>query len=125
MAVLDFRDLLVWQRGMDLLIDIYQFTKEFPRDERYGIVSQLRRASASIPANIAEGHSRDSTKDFLRHLSIAVGSLSEVETFIIAAERLGFGDRDEAPQLLSDCRELTRMMRSLQRSLKSRLSSSQ
>ena len=86
--VLSYRDLAVWQRGMQLAEDVYRLTALFPPEERFGLTSQLRRATTSIPANIAEGHSRSSTKDFLRHLSIAVGSLAEVTTFIELAERL-------------------------------------
>jgi four helix bundle protein len=86
--VRSYRDLTVWQLGMQITEDIYKLTTGFPADERYGLTSQLRRAAASVPANVAEGHARSSTKDFLRHLSIAIGSLAEVTTFLELAERL-------------------------------------
>ena len=85
-----YRDLTVWQLGMQITEDVYALTKSFPAEERFGLTSQLRRAAASVPANIAEGHARSSTKDFLRHLSIAIGSLAEVTTFLELAERLKF-----------------------------------
>jgi four helix bundle protein len=78
-------DLKVWQLGMDIAEKVYSLTRQFPREELYGLTSQLRRAASSIPANIAEGNGRSSTKDYLRFLSIAVGSLCEVETFLLLA----------------------------------------
>ena len=84
----NFRDLKVWQLGMELVERIYRLSNTFPPEERFGLTSQLRRAAASVPANIAEGHARRTTKDYLRFLSIAVGSLAEVETFIELAVRL-------------------------------------
>ena len=79
--VKSYQDLKIWQLGMAMSKEVYLTTEQFPNHERYGITSQLRRAVTSIPANIAEGHARDSTKDYLRHRSIAIGSLAECETF--------------------------------------------
>jgi four helix bundle protein len=91
----NYRDLAVWQLGMDIALQVYQATKDFPTDERFGLTSQLRRAAASVPANIAEGHARSSTRDYLRYIAIAIGSLAETATFIELAGRLGYGDVDE------------------------------
>ena len=90
MPIKSYRDLIVWQKAMDLVEDVYKKTKGFPREERYGLTSQLRRAVVSVPSNIAEGQGRDSTKEFLHHLSIAYGSLCEVGTQILIAHRLGY-----------------------------------
>jgi four helix bundle protein len=115
------RDLKVWQLGMDITVEVYDFTKVFPDSERFGLVSQLRRAAASVPANIAEGNARSSTKDYLRHLSIAVGSLAEVETFLELPLRLHYGQSPTIQKLNELIGEERRMLRGLQRSLQSRL----
>jgi four helix bundle protein len=119
--VRSFRDLAVWQLGMQLAEDVYRLTAKFPPDEKFGLTSQLRRATASIPANIAEGHARSSTKDFLRHLSIAIGSLAEVTTFVELAQRLGFVDSLTANRLLESMQEERRMLRGLQASLRRKI----
>src|SRR3972149_598695 len=119
--VLSYRDLAVWQLGMQITEDVYTFTKTFPSDERFGLTAQRRRAASSIPANIAEGHARSSTRDFLRHLSIAVGSLAEVTTFLELAERLGFADDVSGRKLLDLSREERRMLRGLQSSLRRKI----
>jgi len=116
-AIESFRDLTVWQLGMELTERVYRLTNEFPTEEKYGLTSQLRRAAASVPANVAEGHGRDSTKEYLRHLSIAVGSLCEVETFIRLAERLGYVHADRIEGLLGSIEQEGRMLRGLQRAL--------
>jgi four helix bundle protein len=106
---------------MQLAEDVYRLTAKFPPDEKFGLTSQLRRATASIPANIAEGHARSSTKDFLRHLSIAIGSLAEVTTFVELAQRLGFVDSLTANRLLESMQEERRMLRGLQASLRRKI----
>jgi four helix bundle protein len=121
MAIQSYRDLLVWQKAMDLVVNIYQVTTEFPKHELYGLSSQMQRAAVSIPANIAEGHDRDSTKEYLRHLAIAVGSLAEVETLIAIALRLKYLSQTPQDALIDQCRRLGRMLRNLQRSLRARL----
>jgi four helix bundle protein len=83
-------DLQVWQEAIQLVTDIYQISKTFPKDESYGLTSQLRRAAVSVPSNIAEGAARQTTKEFLHFLSISRGSLSEVETLIVIATNLGY-----------------------------------
>jgi four helix bundle protein len=115
------RDLKVWQLGMEIAELIYQTTKAFPDDERFGLISQLRRAAVSIPANISEGNARDSTKEYLRHLSIAVGSLAEIETLVDLARRLSFGQSSSIHTLSELLSEERRMLRGLQRSIRAKL----
>ena len=89
MKVKNYQELIVWQKAMDLVEDVYKSSRDFPREEIYALTSQIRRAAVSIPSNIAEGQGRRTTLDFLRHLSIAYGSLREVETQILIAGRRG------------------------------------
>ena len=120
MDVRSYRDLLVWQKAMDLVTAIYQATASFPKHELYGLASQAQRAAVSVPANIAEGHDRDSTKEYLRHVAIAVGSLAEVETLVSIGLRLGYLDAVSHNALLAECQSLGRMLRNLQRALRAR-----
>ncbi|MFZ2904747.1 MAG: four helix bundle protein [Cyclobacteriaceae bacterium] len=87
-----FRDLIVWQRTHELVLGVYQETKNFPKEELYSLTSQIRRSSTSVSANIAEGFKKKSDKDKIRILNIAQGSLSETECFLILARDLGYGD---------------------------------
>ncbi|MBV5286916.1 MAG: four helix bundle protein [Methyloversatilis discipulorum] len=119
--VRSYRDLLVWQRAMDLALGIYALSRSFPDSERFAMVSQLRRAAVSVPSNIAEGHARSSTRDFLRFLSIASGSLAELETQLILAHRLDYLDQDRLDSTLVLAGETGRMIRGLQTSLASRI----
>jgi four helix bundle protein len=118
--ILGFRDLKVWQMGMHISESVYQLTCDFPKDERFGLTNQIRRAAVSVPANIAEGHARAFTKEYQHHLSIAVGSLAEVETYLELAILLHFG----RPKLIHEALELVgeerRMLRGLQRSLRAK-----
>lgn len=121
MAVQSYRDLDVWQVGMDIARLVHRQTKQFPKDELYGLVSQMRRAGVSIPSNVAEGHARLSTGDFHRHVSIALGSLAELETQLILStdfEYPGAEDRDAA---LEVCGKLGRQLRALAKSLEAKL----
>jgi four helix bundle protein len=112
-----YRDLIVWQKAMDLVEAIYRSTNPFPSEERFGLVSQMRRASVSIPSNIAEGYGRKDRGDYCRHLSYANGSLKELETQILIALRLGFFT-DETQQPLWDlAQEVGRLMNGLRASL--------
>jgi four helix bundle protein len=86
-----YRELVVWQKGMDLVVAVYRLTATFPKSETFGLASQLQRAAVSIPSNIAEGNALKQTKAYLRYLAIASGSLAEVETQLDIAERLGYG----------------------------------
>jgi four helix bundle protein len=89
-AIQSFKDLEVWQRSMDLVVEVYRLSKALPADERFGLVSQIRRSATSVAANIAEGHGRIHRADYIRFLSIARGSLAETKTHLMIAERLEF-----------------------------------
>ncbi len=120
MALKTYRDLEVWQRAVDLVVEVYRLTKVFPSEERFGLTSQSRRASVSIPANIAEGYGRTHRGDYLRHLSMARGSLTELETHLTIAVRLDFITRDQAMDTWNLCQEVGRMLNKLIRSLEQR-----
>ena len=113
-----FRDLVVWQKAMVLVTGIYRETKSFPKDETYGLVSQMRRCAVSIPSNIAEGYGRHATNDYLRFLQIAMGSLFELETQLQISCNLGYLNQDEVEESYSSCREVERMLSALIRSLR-------
>jgi four helix bundle protein len=117
MNIKSYRDLEVWQKAMELIIECYKTTETFPKNETFGLVSQLQRAAVSMAANIAEGHSRQHTKEFLQSLSIAYGSLAELETHILIAERLKYIDSSLSVKLLGKTAELGRMLNGLRRSL--------
>jgi len=116
--VRSYRDLLVWQKGIELVTRVYRAVKEFPREEVYGLTSQLRRCAVSVPSNIAEGHSRTTRKEFLRFLEISLGSLLELQTQIEIAKNLSYLKPDEYQARESHGRELERMLTSFMRSLK-------
>lgn len=120
MTVNHYQDLLVWQKSMDIVVRCYRLTSVFPQEERYDLSSQLRRAAVSIPANIAEGHGRSATRAFLNHLSIAMGSLKELETHILIAERLEYVTETQISKLIEDCSEIGKMLKGLSRSLSDR-----
>ncbi|MGD9854032.1 MAG: four helix bundle protein [Planctomycetaceae bacterium] len=122
MRVDSHRDLLVWQKAMTLVTSCYQLTSRFPTAERYGLSSQLQRAAVSVPANIAEGRGRSSTKAYLNHLSIAAGSLAELDTHIGVAERLGYITTDQVQLITDQLEEVGRMLSGLRKSLDSKLS---
>lgn len=117
MKVKKYSELIVWQKAMDLTEDIYAETRRFPKEEIYGLTSQLRRAAVSVPSNIAEGQGRKSTGEFLRHLSIAYGSLMEVETQILIAARLVYLDAGQVDKLIERTSEVGRLLNGLMRSL--------
>lgn len=123
MSVNGYRDLLVWQKSMDLVTECYRLTRQFPDYERFSLSNQVQRAAVSVPANIAEGHSRSSTGAYLNHLSIANGSLSELETEILIAVRLQYLSESEAAKSVRDLEEVRRMLSGLIRSLKNRAES--
>lgn len=108
-AVGSFRDLLVWQKGMQLAERLYHLTERFPSAEKFGLISQLRRAAVSVPSNIAEGYRRRSLKEFQQFLNISIGSMGEIETQIILAGRLRFLQAPEQSALLEDLDHLLRM----------------
>src|SRR5262245_6194131 len=110
MAVRHDRDLEVWQMAMDLAVECYRVTNAFPRNELFGLVGQIRRAAASIPANVAEGQGRQHTKEFLNHLSIARGSLMELETHLILSHRVGRIEAEPLEALLGQSDRISRML---------------
>jgi len=101
-----YKELEIWQRGIQFVGQVYKFTKSFPKEELYGLTSQIRRAAISYPSNIAEGASRSSRKEFIQFLYVALGSLSEVETQLIIAENLSYLN---AKDLLNEAESLRRM----------------
>jgi four helix bundle protein len=115
-----YRDLLVWQRAMDLVVVAYRVSKRLPKDELYGLTSQIRRAATSVPANIAEGQGRRYTTEFLHFLGIANGSLFELETHVLASQRLGFLSNSDVNECLTIASETGMMLAGLRRSLENR-----
>ena len=107
------RDLLVWQRAMDIAVATYELTKRYPRDELFGLTSQSRRAAASVAANIAEGYGRATKQAYVNFLRIARGSLKELETHLILAERVGLASAQPTRELLDQADELGRMLHGL------------
>jgi four helix bundle protein len=112
-----YRDLKVWQRSLDLVQAVYEVSECFPRSERFGLAAQIRRAAISVPSNIAEGHARKSTLEYLRFLSIAVASLAELETQLLIATRLGYIS-DDAKQAFLVSDEVGRMLRGIEQALR-------
>jgi four helix bundle protein len=117
-TVRNYRELIVWQKAMDLVELVYQATKQFPKEELYGLTSQVRRSAVSIPSNIAEGQARKSTAEFLNFLSIANGSRAEMETQILLAQRLNYVTTDTAQPILNLSEEVNRLLNGLMNSLK-------
>jgi four helix bundle protein len=120
-TVQHYRQLEVWQLAMDLAEKSYQATQRFPKAELFGLVSQIRRAAVSVPANIAEGQGRDHTKEFLNHLSIARGSLMELETHLLLSQRVGMLEQPELEDLLALSDRISRMLSGLRKALEQRL----
>jgi four helix bundle protein len=119
-AVRRYRDLVAWQQAMELVVDAYRLSDTFPRDEKYGLVQQLRRAAVSVPSNIAEGHGREHLGDYLRHLSIANGSLMELETQVLIAGRMKYVTNDDEKCVLVRSGRVGKLLSGLTRALKAR-----
>jgi len=119
MPIQSYRDLEVWKRSIDLVYFLYLVTRAFPADERFGLVSQIRRSAVSVPANIAEGYGRTHRGDYLHHLSIARGSLLEVETHLTIAVRLAFVSGEQVQAVWHTSSEVGKMLRSMIASLQS------
>jgi four helix bundle protein len=113
-----YTELLAWQKAMDLAVSVYANTRNLPKEELYGLKSQMRRAGISIPSNIAEGQARWSRKPFLLHLSIAHGSLCELETQITFACKLGYFSDRQQESLMDQCLEAKRLLNGLAKSIK-------
>ena len=115
-----YRDLEVWQRSMRLAKRVYQATQKFPSDERFGLTNQLRRASVSVPSNLAEGHARFGPGEFSRFISIAMGSVAEIETQILLSTDLGYLTVELSREILEDLETIGKMLRGLAKSISKR-----
>lgn len=114
-----FQELIAWQKAMALVTAICRATGDWPREELYGLTSQVRRAAVSIPSNLAEGHGRTGPREFAHHVSVAYGSLCELETQVLVAEQLGYANADTSERLTAQMTEVRRLIRGLLRSLRS------
>jgi len=121
MALSQYRELIAWQKSMDLVEETYRVTSCFPGEEIYGLTNQMRRAAVSIPSNIAEGQGRGTAKEFGQYLKIANGSRQEIETQLIIASRLGYIDAMELREMLLRAEEVGRILAGLRRSLRKRV----
>jgi four helix bundle protein len=113
------RDLIAWQKAVELVTACYEVTRSFPADERFGLTQQLRRAAVSVPANIAEGKGRGTSKELNRFLTIAGGSLTELDTHLVVANKLGYVTQDKLGQLVGKLEEVGRIITGLRKSLRS------
>ena len=116
-SVKSYRELIIWQKSMDLVTMIYKFTASYPREEMFGLTSQLRRAAVSIPANISEGQARNTSGEFRQFLGIAYGSLAELETLTILSNNLNYLTTENAEILLKNCSEIGKMINGLLKTL--------
>jgi four helix bundle protein len=119
-GIASYRDLRVWQDAMVLAVACFRLTREFPREEMFGMSSQIRRSASSIAANIAEGYGRDQSRPFVQFLRVAQGSLKELETHLLLVERVELASEAQVAPLLSNCEAVGKMLRSLIRSLQKR-----
>ena len=115
-----FKDLVVWRRSIELALAIYKLTSSFPRSEQFGLTGQLRRASISIASNIAEGYGRSTKGEYVQFLGHARGSISEVETQLVIAGALGFGNKPLLQNAEGLCNEVGRMLRTMMKSLQAK-----
>jgi four helix bundle protein len=115
-----FRNLLVWQKSMDLVTKMYSSTQKFPKEELFGLTSQIRRSAVSIPSNIAEGYGRDSNNEYLRFLNISIGSLFELQTQIEIAKNIMYLNEKDFNDLYENSREIERMLVSFIKKIKER-----
>jgi len=113
MKIKSYRDLNIWKRSIGVVEDIYKITKNFPKEEIYGLISQLRRSAVSIPSNIAEGFARFSNKEYKQFLFISLGSCAELSTQTTIAVRMGYLESKKADQLLNEIDEISKMTMSL------------
>jgi four helix bundle protein len=116
----NYKDLKVWQRSYKLCLEIYRVTKGFPKEERYGLTSQIRRAAASVPSNIAEGYGRKTTPEYIKFLYVAYGSNCELETQILLSGDLGYIETDKLKKLQNEIGEVERMLKALIKSLENK-----
>jgi four helix bundle protein len=118
--VRSYRDLWVWKEGMELAEMCYRLTRAFPREEVFGMTSQVRRAATAIPDNIAEGYGRENSGEYVQFLRIAQGSLKELETHLILASRVGLASNEDTASILEKCETVGKMLRALIRSIQKR-----
>ena len=116
----NYKELKVWQKSYQLCLEVYRITAEFPKDEKFGLTSQIRRASVSVPSNIAEGYGRKTTADYIKSLYIAYGSNCELETQIMLSGDLGYIDGDKVKIILDEINEVERMLKALIKSLENK-----
>src|SRR3990172_3804598 len=121
MPVNSFRDLRVWQAAMNLVEQVYGLTQTFPKHELYGLAGQMQRAAVSIPSNIAEGHTREHTREYVQHISIAQASLAELQTQLEIAVRLGYLADEQSAGVGDEIASLSRQLYSLRNALRRRL----
>lgn len=121
MEIKTYRDLEVWQESMDLAVDCYRLTHSLPDHEKYGLISQIQRSAASIPANLAEGHARRQTKVFINSINIAFGSLAELETHLSLILRLKFINAEKLNPFFEKTKKIGKMLSGLHKSLKRRI----
>ncbi|MFA4951351.1 four helix bundle protein [Brevundimonas sp.] len=119
-SVQSYRDLVVWQKSMGLAVEAYRLTRLMPKQEEFRMTSQIIRAAASVPANIAEGHGRGTRKDYAHFISIARGSLSEIETFVLLVKALELADAERCEAVLELAAEVGRMLTALRNRLSPR-----
>lgn len=120
MKIRDFKDLVIWQRAKELAILVYQVTKDFPKAEQFGMMSQIRRAAVSIPSNVAEGYARQHTGEFIQFLYTALGSAAELETQLIISRDLGYLKVEGFNKALGMLKEIQKMLNGLMNSLRAR-----
>ena len=120
-----YKDLIVWQKSVALVTTIYSLTKSFPQDEKFGIVSQINRASVSIPSNIAEGWGRESSKNYLQFLRISRGSLMETETLLEISKNLKFINDTEFTSVSNDIEEVSKILQGLIKSVQQKINLTQ
>ena len=113
-----FRDLNIWKQGITLVKNTYFLTEKFPANEKFGLANQMQRAAVSIPSNIAEGHSNQYTKEYLRYLSIAIGSCAELETQAVIAGELNYISANHCDQFISNIQEISKQIKAIQKKLK-------
>ncbi len=118
---MNHKDLEVWKKSMELVIDIYKMTQKFPDTEKFGLINQIRRAAVSVPSNIAEGCARNSDKENLRFIDIACGSLAEIETQLLISVQLGYYEITKAQLIIDKIDNIGRMLSGLKKHLKNKL----
>ena len=118
---LNHKDLILWRKALDLAVLVHQSSAALPRSETYGLVSQLRRAATSVPSNVAEGHARRSTKEFIYFLHVALGSMAELETQLLLAQRVGYLSESEVTSLQDRIEEVGRVLHAVVAALRRRV----